>query len=51
MNKVCILTNSNDMHIFSDILLQKKTSLVDGNLEIFDSYCGTMTRLIQFFNG
>ena len=33
---------------FSDILLEKK-ALVDGILEIFCSYGGTMTHLIQFY--
>ena len=35
---------------FSDILLEKKTSLVGGILEInvFYSYGGTMIHLIQF---
>ena len=49
MNKICDLTNSNDVQFFSDILLKKKkTSLVDGILEMICSYGGTMTHLIQF---
>ena len=48
MNKIWDLTNSNDMH-FSDILLKKKTSLVDGILDIICTYVGTMTHLIQFY--
>ena len=45
MDKIWDLTNSNDMHFFPNILLKnkKKTSLVDGILEIFCSYAGTMT--------
>ena len=51
MNKIWDLTNSNDMQFFSsDILLRKKkkkknkeTSPVDGILEIFCPYSGTMT--------
>ena len=36
---------------FSDVLLKKKqTSLVGGILEIFCSYGGTMTHLIQFYS-
>ena len=49
MNKIWDLTNSNETQFFfsSDSLLKKKC-LVDGILEIFCSYGGTMTSLIQF---
>ena len=43
INKIWDLTNSNDMQFFSDILLIKKKSIVDGILEIFCSYGGTIT--------